>query len=84
VQSPQLSAAPYLFADAANTWNSFSTYNPASLFRSAGFGVRLFLPILGMVEIAYGYNFDEFVPLSSSDDGDRGWSFQFTLGQGFN
>jgi outer membrane protein insertion porin family len=84
VQSPQLSAAPYLFADAANTWNGFSTYNPASLFRSAGFGVRLFLPILGMVELAYGYNFDEFVPLSSSDDGDRGWSFQFTLGQGFN
>ena len=84
VQSPQLSAAPYLFADAANTWNSFSTYNPASLFRSAGFGVRLFLPILGMVELAYGYNFDEFVPLSSSDEGDRGWSFQFTLGQGFN
>ncbi len=84
VQSPQLSAAPYLFADAANTWNSFGTYNPASLFRSAGFGVRLFLPILGMVELAYGYNFDEFVPLSSSDSGDRGWSFQFTLGQGFN
>lgn len=84
VQSPQLSAAPYLFADAANTWNGFSTYNPSSLFRSAGFGVRLFLPILGMVELAYGYNFDEFVPLSSSDDGDRGWSFQFTLGQGFN
>ncbi len=84
VQSPQLSAAPYLFMDAANTWNSFGTYNPSSLFRSAGMGIRLFLPILGMVELTYGYNFDEFVPLSSSQDGQRGWSFQFTLGQGFN
>ncbi len=84
IQSPQLSAAPYVFMDAANTWNGFRTYNPTALFRSAGFGVRLFLPILGMVELTYGYNFDEFEPLRSSQDGLRGWSFQFTLGQGFN
>jgi hypothetical protein len=36
-----------------------------------------------MVELVYGYNFDEYIPLTSSDDGQRGWSFQFTLGQGF-
>ena len=84
VQTPQLSAAPYLFMDAANTWNGFGTYNPSNLYRSAGMGVRLFLPILGMVELTYGYNFDEFEPLRSGQDGLRGWSFQFTLGQGFN
>ncbi len=87
VQTPQLTAAPYLFMDAANTWDTFETYNPGQLYRSAGVGARLFLPILGMLEIAYGYNFDEFAPISgqrSNHDGSRKWFFQFTLGQGFN
>ncbi len=87
VQTPQLTAAPYLFMDAANTWDTFQTYNPRQLYRSAGVGARLFLPILGMLEIAYGYNFDEFAPISgqqSNHDGSKKWFFQFTLGQGFN
>ena len=86
IQSQQLQAAPYLFADAANTWNSFGSYNPTQLYRSAGVGMRLFLPIIGMLELAYGYNFDTYVPLqrSSGGTGERGWSFQFSLGQGFN
>ena len=87
VQSPQLTAAPYLFMDAANSWERFETYNPRQLYRSAGIGTRLFLPILGMLEIAYGYNFDEFIPIrgqESNHDGSNKWFFQFTLGQGFN
>jgi outer membrane protein insertion porin family len=83
VQSQQLQAAPYMFADAANTWDSFSAYNASDLFRSAGFGVRLFLPILGLVELAYGYNYDTFVPINGKHDGSNRWSFQFSLGQGF-
>lgn len=85
VQTPQLRAAPYVFFDAANTWNGFGSYNPAELYRSAGFGVRLFLPIVGMLELAYGYNFDEFVPVSTSnvEDGLPRWRLQFSLGQSF-
>jgi outer membrane protein insertion porin family len=83
VQSPQLQAAPYLFFDAANTWDSFDTYNPAQLYRSAGVGARLFLPILGMIEFAYGWNLDEY-PATRSDTGLREGRFQFTIGQGFN
>jgi len=82
VQSQQLSAAPYLFMDAANTWGGSSQYNPTDLFRSAGFGARLFLPILGMVELVYGHNFDRFLPVNGGD-GSKRWKFQFTLGQGF-
>lgn len=82
IQSPQLQAAPYLFFDAANTWDKFGTYSPTSLFRSTGMGVRLFLPILGMVELAYGYNLDEYSPLDRTS-GAKNWNFQFTLGQGF-
>lgn len=83
VQSPQLQAAPYLFLDAANTWDGFDTYDPTELHRSAGVGLRLFLPILGMMEITYGYNFDTFAPVGRETDGARGWRFQFTLGEGF-
>jgi outer membrane protein insertion porin family len=87
IQSEQLQAAPYLFMDGANAWNDFNAYNPAELYRSAGVGMRFFLPILGMLELAYGYNFDEFAPTSisrTSHDGSRQWLFQFTIGQGFN
>ena len=83
VQSQQLSAAPYLFLDAANTWNSLGTYSPAQLYRSTGVGVRLVLPILGMLELTYGRNLDVFDPVNNSDDGSKSWTFQFSLGQGF-
>ncbi len=83
IQTQQLSAAPYLFLDAANTWNGFNSYNPSELFRSGGVGMRLFLPILGMLELTYGYNFDEFDGISGRHDGSRQWYFQFSLGQGF-
>jgi outer membrane protein insertion porin family len=85
IQSDQLQAAPYIFMDAANTWDGFSTYNPAELYRSAGFGMRFFLPILGLLELVYGYNFDAFAPIDTGrHDGSKQWLFQFTLGQGFN
>jgi len=35
-----------------------------------------------MIEFNYGYNFDEFVPLEN-ETGQPGWTFQFSLGQGF-
>ena len=83
VQTPQLTAMPYLFFDAANAWNSFGDYNPTNLFRSAGVGARLTLPMLGLIEISYGYNFDTFSPLGDHD-GTRGWGFQLSLGRTFN
>lgn len=83
VQSQQLQAAPYIFADAANTFDGFDSYDPTRLYRSAGVGVRMFLPILGMIELAYGYNIDEFEPFRGEQDGSSRWRFQFTIGQGF-
>jgi outer membrane protein insertion porin family len=83
IQSEQLQAVPYLFLDAANAWDGFDSYNPTDLYRSAGLGMRFFLPILGMVEMAYGYNYDEFEPINSKHDGSKKWTFQFSLGQGF-
>ena len=84
IESQQLQAQPYLFLDAANTWRGFDTYNPSQLFRSTGIGVKLFLPIVGLLEFNYGYNFDAYIPVESGDTGEKGWTFQFSLGRGFN
>ena len=84
LQTPQLQLQPYLFADAANAYDSFEDYDPSRLFRSAGFGARIFLPILGLVDLNLGYQIDPFEPLSTSqgeiDDAQPGWRFQFSLG----
>ncbi|MEM6328413.1 MAG: outer membrane protein assembly factor BamA, partial [Bacteroidota bacterium] len=82
-QTPQLSLAPYAFADAANAWDGFSDYDPSELFRSVGVGARVILPILGLVDLNYGYGMDAFEPVSTRDDGAPQWRAQVTLGAGF-
>ncbi len=71
------------FVDAANAWDTFKDYNPFKLNRSAGLGVRIFLPMFGMLGLDYGYRFD---PNGPSDNGlDRSFKgstkITFMLGQ---
>ena len=47
------------FAEAGNSWNSFSTFNPFDVKRTAGFGVRIFLPMFGLLGLDWGYRFDD-------------------------
>ncbi len=47
------------FAEAGNSWNSFSTFNPFEVKRTAGFGVRIFLPMFGLLGLDWGYRFDD-------------------------
>ncbi len=46
------------FAEAGNTWNSYKDYNPNQLFKSAGIGIRINLPGMGMIGVDYGRAFD--------------------------
>ena len=39
----------FIFADAGNVWSGYNTIDPFNLKRSAGFGVRLFMPMLGLI-----------------------------------
>jgi outer membrane protein insertion porin family len=48
-----------IFAEAGNGWNKFKDINPFGLYRSAGVGVRIFLPMLGLLGIDWGYGFDK-------------------------
>ena len=67
------------FLEAGNAWNKFSDYNPFKIHRSAGAGVRIFLPMFGLMGIDWGYGFDE-VPGQSDAAGSQ---FHFVIGQQF-
>lgn len=46
------------FVEAANGWNNFSEYNPFKLYRSVGVGVRIYLPMFGLLGLDYGLGID--------------------------
>ncbi len=67
------------FLEGGNAWHELNEFNPFSLYRSAGVGARLFVPMLGLVGIDYGYGFDP-VPNKS---GVNGWNMSFSFGKKF-
>ena len=85
VQSEQLQLIPYAFVDAGNTYNELDGFDPFNLKRSAGFGARIFLPILGLVDISYGYRLDGTEPSRQNTSGLRPgeWEFLFNIGAPF-
>ena len=68
------------FAEAANAWMEFKDFNPFDIKRSAGGGIRLFIPMMGLLGFDMGYGFDK-IPGKSDDV--RGWQPSFVLGQQF-
>ena len=71
-----------VFAEAGDAWNSMSDFAPFNLKRSAGAGVRIFLPMIGLMGIDWAYGFDK--PFSLYNNSQRGGSnFHFILGQEF-
>ena len=50
------------FVEGANSWRNFKDYNPFDLKRSAGGGVRVFLPMFGTLGFDYGIGFDKINP----------------------
>jgi outer membrane protein insertion porin family len=46
------------FAEAGNVWRNFEETNPTDLKRSVGFGIRLFMPFVGMIGLDYGLGLD--------------------------
>lgn len=67
------------FAEAGNAWQRINDYNPFQLKRSAGLGVRILLPMVGLMGIDWGYGFDR--PDGSNTIG--GSNIHFVLGQQF-
>ena len=65
------------FVEAGNAWTDTKKFNPFDMKRSAGIGVRIYLPMVGLMGIDWAYGFDKVF-------GSRGGSqFHFILGQEF-
>ncbi len=67
------------FVEGGNSWSDFKDFNPFNIKRSAGVGLRVFLPMFGLLGIDWGYGFD--VPYGYNNR--SGSQFTFVLGQEF-
>ncbi len=76
--NPQATIFVLGFAEAGNTWTNFRSFNPFQVKRSAGFGLRVFLPMFGLLGIDYGWGFDN-IPHSPGSGNGKG-QFHFTIG----
>ena len=76
--SPSISIYGLVFAEAGGLWENAQAVDFSKLKKSAGLGLRLYLPIIGQIGLDYGYGFDavESIPLKTK----QGWSFMFSFG----
>jgi outer membrane protein insertion porin family len=76
--NPQATIFVLGFAEAGNTWARYKDFNPFQVKRSAGFGLRVFLPMFGLLGLDYGWGFDN-IPGNPGSGNGKG-QFHFTLG----
>ena len=76
ILQPQSTIYALLFLEGGNCWSDIRDFNPFQIRRSAGVGVRVFLPMIGLLGVDWGYGFD-------NHDGYGGSQFHFVIGQQF-
>ncbi len=76
ILQPQSTIYALLFLEGGNCWADIRDFNPFQIRRSAGVGVRVFLPMIGLLGVDWGYGFD-------NHDGNGGSQFHFVIGQQF-
>ena len=78
---PSASVFALSFLEAGNGFDDWKDYNPYDVKRSAGIGVRVFMPAFGLLGIDFGYGFDRS---NFSNSNERsGWQTHFVIGQQF-
>lgn len=77
---PSASIYALSFLEAGQGYDNFREFNPFNSKRSAGFGVRIFMPAFGLLGIDFGYGFDSAQP---NDLNPNGWETHFIIGQQF-
>jgi outer membrane protein insertion porin family len=79
--NPSATIYGLVFAEGGNAWRTWGEFNPLSIKRSAGVGLRAFLPMFGLLGVDWGYGFDP--DNDNPDDGPSGNQWHFVLGQQF-
>ncbi|MBP5635751.1 MAG: outer membrane protein assembly factor BamA, partial [Bacteroidales bacterium] len=75
ILQPQSTIFVLAFAEGGNCWADIRNFNPFQIKRSAGIGARIFLPMVGLLGVDWGYGFD--------DKENGGSQFHFVIGQQF-
>ena len=75
VMQPQSTIFVLAFLEGGNCWSDIRDFNPFQIKRSAGVGVRVYLPVIGLLGIDWGYGFDDKVNGKGQ--------FHFLIGQQF-
>lgn len=78
VLQPQSTIFALIFLEGGNCWEDIKDFNPFSIKRSAGVGLRIMLPMIGLLGVDWGYGFD---PVGNKAQG--GSNFHFLIGQQF-
>jgi len=68
------------FVEAGNSWASFNDYKPFEVKRAAGVGVRIFMPMFGLLGLDWGYRFDDVVGSNQN----KKTEIHFTIGGSLN
>lgn len=76
--NPSATIFAMTFADAGNTWSDLRSFNPFNVYRSAGVGLRIFLPMFGLLGFDYGWRLDD-VPSVNRGIMSKG-QFHFSIG----
>ncbi len=72
------------FVEAGNSYNNFSEYNPFQLKRSAGVGIRIFMPAFGLLGIDFAHGFDSLPFYNNNPSAPKsGWQTHFIIGRQF-
>ena len=74
--NPQATIYALTFLEAGNCWLGFENFNPFDVKRSAGVGVRIYLPMFGLLGLDWGYGFDPVYGMT----GGNGSQFHFSIG----
>ena len=76
IMQPSSTIYALVFAEGGNSWTDIKKFNPFQIKRSAGVGLRVFLPVVGLLGIDWGYGFD-------TEAGKDRSHFHFVIGQQF-
>ena len=77
--NPQSPIYALAFLEAGNSWEAFKEFDPFNVKRSAGVGIRITIPMMGMMGVDWGYGFDD---IPGSTDANKG-QFHFSINQQF-
>ena len=77
--NPSATVFGLLFLEGGNAWYKIEDFNPFLFKRSAGVGLRAFLPMFGLLGVDWGYGFDDIPGKPGANKG----QFHFTIGQQF-